>query len=408
MHAKLELHGGKKVDCLFAQKAELHTTPTLIVLTLDALPCRRRRRRRRRDWWMLAHAHLPFTQAGCFGGSRSTSYKSHHHAFCTRRSNTTTARRSSRAAAAAAAMPEDAAPAAAATATLLLRMVAVDMDGTLLRPDSTISDRTVAVLRAIHAQGTIVCVASGRPAPTIRKYARQLDIGPLPTVCFNGACAMLLDGDAGGGGGGAGTDTDTSKEVGTVQESDFEKSKVVGGGDEVWFAQNLDLGVVSAVLALAAELDLPVQYCLPDRSLTSPKGTKQTQLVAFFDALVGPEGWSVKVPTLAPTSPSPPSAAAATAADGDAETTASAAATWPGPLPPPLKLIVITGSQSRADEVAAHARLVLPPDVCHIIAAEVHVEFLMPGVDKASGLAHVCRALGVALDEVGAVHLLSS
>ena len=38
--------------------------------------------------------------------------------------------------------------------------------------------------------------------------------------------------------------------------------------------------------------------------------------------------------------------------------------------------------------------------MCHIIAAEVHVEFLMPRVNKASGLAHVCRALGVSLDDV--------
>ena len=74
--------------------------------------------------------------------------------------------------------------------------------------------------------------------------------------------------------------------------------------------------------------------------------------------------------------------------------------TWPGPLPPPLKLIIITGSQSRADEVAAHAREILTPDTCHIIAAEVHVEFLMPRVNKASGLAHVCDALGVSLDQV--------
>ena len=79
---------------------------------------------------------------------------------------------------------DDAAAAAPATdaATRPLRMVAVDMDGTLLRPDSTISDRTVAILRDIASQGTIVCVASGRPAPTIRRYAKQLNIGPLPTV----------------------------------------------------------------------------------------------------------------------------------------------------------------------------------------------------------------------------------
>lgn len=288
-------------------------------------------------------------------------------------------------------MPEDAAP---AVATPPLRMVAVDMDGTLLRPDGTISERTVAVLREIASQGTIVCVASGRPAPTIRRYARQLDIGPLPTVCFNGACAMLLDGDEGCGGVG----------VGTVEESDAQRSKSGGGGgDHVWFASTLDVGVVSAVLTLAAELDLPVQYCLPDKSLTSPVGQKQTELVQFFDELVGPEGWSVKVPSLAPKKTSPETSSSLYSSSSSSSLAVAASGgggTWPGPLPPPLKLIVVTGSQSRADEVASHARQVLTPDKCHIIAAEVHVEFLIPRINKASGLTHLCDALGVSLDQV--------
>ena len=255
------------------------------------------------------------------------------------------------------------------------RMVAVDMDGTLLRPDGTLSDRTVTTLRDIHARGTTVCVASGRPSNTIRRYATQLGIGPLPVVCFNGACAMLLDGGVGAvGDGRTGTSTVTVTMNGSVAKT------LGGGGDDVWFAETLDASVVTAVLAVAAELDLPVQYCLPDRSLTAPVGAQQLKLVAGFDELVGPEGWSEKVPSLAPA-----------AAD---------ATNWPGPLPAPLKLIIITGSQSRADEVAAHARRTLPPDTCHIIAAEVHVEFLMPGLNKARGLQVVCDALGVPLDQV--------
>lgn len=293
-------------------------------------------------------------------------------------------------------MAEDAAP---AVATPPLRMVAVDMDGTLLRPDGTVSERTVTVLRDIASRGTIVCVASGRPAPTIRRYARQLDIGPLPAVCFNGACAMLLDGDEGRGGGGGSA----------AEASDAQRSEPGGGGgDRVWFASTLDVGVVSAVLNLAAELDLPVQYCLPDKSLTSPVGRKQTELVQFFDELVGPEGWSVKVPSLAPKTTAPeadasslPSSSSSSLAVAPAAASAGGAGgTWPGPLPPPLKLIVVTGSQSRADEVASHARQVLTPDECHVIAAEVHVEFLMPRVNKASGLTHVCDAMGVSLDQV--------
>lgn len=251
-----------------------------------------------------------------------------------------------------AAMPDDVAP-ASSPPSAPVRLVAVDMDGTLLRPDSNLSDATVATLRRVRATGAVVCVASGRPAPTIRRYARQLDIGPIPAVCFNGACAMLLDGDG-------------------------------GEGDVVWRAEHLSRSVVSRVLDVAEHLDLPVQYCLPDRSVTAPINDGQTALMDGFDALVGPEGHSARVRTLRP------------AESSDAADESS----WP--FPPPLKLIVVAGSQTRADEVAGQAREMLSPDLCHIIAAEQHVEFLMPGTNKATGLRSACEALGVSMAETAA------
>jgi len=228
-----------------------------------------------------------------------------------------------------------------------LRLVAVDMDGTLLKPDSTISDDTVDTLRRVHASGAVVCVASGRPAATIRRYASQIGLGPIPAVCFNGACAMLLDGDN-------------------------------PENDVVWHVEVMSREVVSLVLDVAETLDLPVQYCLPDVSVTAPVNAKQKQLMDQFDALVGPEGGTTRVATLRPKADSD---------DSDA---------WP--FPPPLKLIIITGSPSRAEKIAEQARLTLPQSTCHIIAAEVHVEFLMPGVDKASGLRAAGKALGVELE----------
>ena len=212
----------------------------------------------------------------------------------------------------------------------------------MLRPDSTISDDTVSVLRRVHASGATVCVASGRPAATIRRYASQLGLGPIPAVCFNGACAMLLDGEN-------------------------------PANDVVWHVEHLSRDVVAQVLDVAAALDLPVQYCLPDKSVTAPANAKQSGLMDQFDALVGPEGHSERVRTLRPEPES----------EGH----------WP--FPPPLKLIIVTGSQSAADEVAAKARETLPPTTRHVIAAEVHTEFLMPGVDKASPLR--ARALGIEL-----------
>ena len=144
-------------------------------------------------------------------------------------------------------------------------------------------------------------------------------------------------------------------------------------------APSISPGPSCPVLDVAEHLDLPVQYCLPDRSVTAPINDGQTALMDGFDALVGPEGHSARVRTLLP------------AESSDAADESS----WP--FPPPLKLIVVAGSQTRADKVAGQAREMLSPDLCHIIAAEQHVEFLMPGANKATGLRSACEALGVSM-----------
>lgn len=42
------------------------------------------------------------------------------------------------------------------------RMVALDMDGTLLGPDHKITDATVSYLRELHVKGFLVAIATGR------------------------------------------------------------------------------------------------------------------------------------------------------------------------------------------------------------------------------------------------------
>ncbi|MFD0787809.1 HAD family hydrolase, partial [Micromonospora azadirachtae] len=43
------------------------------------------------------------------------------------------------------------------------RLVATDIDGTLLRDDRTVSPRTAAVLARVAASGTPVVLVTGRP-----------------------------------------------------------------------------------------------------------------------------------------------------------------------------------------------------------------------------------------------------
>jgi hypothetical protein len=67
-----------------------------------------------------------------------------------------------------------------------MRLVATDLDGTLLRCDETISGRTAAVLQRITAEGGHVALVTGRPVRWLAKVYAQLPT-PVPAVCANGA-----------------------------------------------------------------------------------------------------------------------------------------------------------------------------------------------------------------------------
>ncbi len=64
--------------------------------------------------------------------------------------------------------------------------VAVDLDGTLLRTDKTVSPRTVAALAAVTAAGVRVVIVTGRPPRFVRTVATEAGITG-PAVCANGA-----------------------------------------------------------------------------------------------------------------------------------------------------------------------------------------------------------------------------
>jgi hypothetical protein len=63
------------------------------------------------------------------------------------------------------------------------RLVATDIDGTLIRSDGTLSPRTLEV---IHALPVPLVLVTGRPLRWLRQLYDQLP-EPLPAVCANGA-----------------------------------------------------------------------------------------------------------------------------------------------------------------------------------------------------------------------------
>jgi HAD superfamily hydrolase (TIGR01484 family) len=68
----------------------------------------------------------------------------------------------------------------------LPRLVATDLDGTLLRPDGTISSRTARVLREVDAAGVTVVFVTARPPRWIDAIAGSV-AGHGTVICGNGA-----------------------------------------------------------------------------------------------------------------------------------------------------------------------------------------------------------------------------
>lgn len=73
----------------------------------------------------------------------------------------------------------------------MIRLVATDLDGTLLRTDKTISDETYRVVHALIDRGVMFVPASGRQFYSMTRVLRQLDFaGTL--LSANGANAVTL------------------------------------------------------------------------------------------------------------------------------------------------------------------------------------------------------------------------
>ncbi|HEX8632086.1 MAG TPA: HAD family hydrolase [Catenuloplanes sp.] len=67
-----------------------------------------------------------------------------------------------------------------------LKLVATDLDGTLLRDDRRVSARTADTLARLIDEGTAVALVTGRPVRWLAQVYEQLR-SPVPAVCANGA-----------------------------------------------------------------------------------------------------------------------------------------------------------------------------------------------------------------------------
>lgn len=70
------------------------------------------------------------------------------------------------------------------------KLIALDLDGTLLRPDNTISDYTIQTIQKIRAKGHYIVIATGRPYRLAIDYYHLLDLD-TPMISFNGSLIHL-------------------------------------------------------------------------------------------------------------------------------------------------------------------------------------------------------------------------
>src|SRR5712691_1380712 len=75
-----------------------------------------------------------------------------------------------------------------------LRLIAIDIDGTLLNPEFQISETDLATLRSAHAQGIEVILVTGRRHTFALPIAQQLGFD-LWLISSNGAITRSLAGE---------------------------------------------------------------------------------------------------------------------------------------------------------------------------------------------------------------------
>mmetsp|Transcript_12905 Transcript_12905/g.30473 ORF Transcript_12905/g.30473 Transcript_12905/m.30473 type:complete len:347 (+) Transcript_12905:8-1048(+) len=77
------------------------------------------------------------------------------------------------------------------------RMVALDLDGTLLQSNHQLAHIQAEYLRNLYKSGFRICIATGRAAPSVYNIVKKLALpDPIPVVCSNGARGFLLSYDS--------------------------------------------------------------------------------------------------------------------------------------------------------------------------------------------------------------------
>lgn len=74
-----------------------------------------------------------------------------------------------------------------------VKMIAIDLDDTLLRDDISISNYTKDVLRKVMEKNIPIVIATGRMFQAARPWGRAIGLGDVPLICYTGAFVGLCE-----------------------------------------------------------------------------------------------------------------------------------------------------------------------------------------------------------------------
>jgi hypothetical protein len=144
------------------------------------------------------------------------------------------------------------------------RLVALDLDGTLLQSNHTLSEKTKAGIRELHAKGVGIMFATGRALTSVYEHIVDLALpAPLPVVCFNGGAGYLCTVDPSAG--------------------------PHGVRCEEIFCTPVPHPVATASMRLAVEHDYVCQYYVQDQIYAHPTTDSHYELTEKYKGLTGSE-----------------------------------------------------------------------------------------------------------------------
>lgn len=74
-----------------------------------------------------------------------------------------------------------------------IKLIAIDLDDTLLRDDISVSDYTKKTLQAAMAKGVKIVIATGRMFQAARPWGQAIGLDDVPMICYTGALTGLCE-----------------------------------------------------------------------------------------------------------------------------------------------------------------------------------------------------------------------